>query len=248
VDWLPVAALAARDIPVTNSRGVHAVTIAEHAIALLLALRRQLPQALRSQAQREWAQLELADVVVPPAASTQVLVVGLGEIGSRVAQIAIALGMRVSGIRRHPAHGAPLGVDVHAPEALRSLLPGADVLVLAAPNISGTAPLMGPGELALMKSSALLINVSRGSLVDEAALADALANGRLGGAGLDAFAREPLDSQSPLWQLPSVIITPHTAAFTGDYWTPAVDFFLANLDRFRGRVPLENLVNPALGY
>jgi D-2-hydroxyacid dehydrogenase (NADP+) len=249
VDWLPVSALAARHIPVTNCRGVHADTIAEHAIALILALRRQLHLALRRQDAREWAQVELSTIVVPPAAETRVLVVGLGAVGARVARLASALGMRVSGVRRHPDKDVPPGVErVHAPDTLRALLPETDILVLAAPNIGRGQPLMGPSEFALLKPSALLVNVSRGSLVDEPALAAAIREGKLAGAGLDAFAREPLDAQSPLWQLPSVIMTPHTAAFAGDYWTPAVDFFLANMERFRQGSPLENLVDPALGY
>jgi len=249
VGGLPLADLGARGIAVSNSRGVHAGAIAEHTIALILALRRQLPQAVRRQAARQWAQHELSLAPVPAASSTQVLVVGLGAIGSRVARHAAALGMRVSGIRRHPEFERPPGVDrVHGISDLPSLLPSTDVLVLAAPRTDETRVLVGERELALMKPSALLINISRGGLVDEAALAAALQAGRLGGAGLDVVNREPLDARSPLWDLPTVLITPHTAAFTGDYWTPVVDVFLANMDRFRRGASIENLVDPALGY
>jgi phosphoglycerate dehydrogenase-like enzyme len=249
VGGLPLAQLDARGIAVSNSRGVHAGTIAEHTMALILALRRQLPQAARRQTARQWAQQELSLARVPAASATQVLVVGLGAIGSRVARHAAALGMRVWGIRRHPEFEQPPGVDrVFAISELSSLLPATDVLVLAAPRTDETRVLMGAPELALMKPSALLINISRGGLVDEAALAVALQAGRLGGAGLDVVNREPLDARSPLWDLPAVLITPHTAAFTGDYWTPVMDVFLANLDRFRRGAALENLVDPALGY
>jgi len=249
VGGLPLEALGARGIFVTNSRGVHADPVAEHAIALMLALRRQLPQAMRAQATRQWAQQEMGSAVVPAASSTQVLVVGLGAIGSRVARHAAALGMRVSGIRRHPEYGAPSGVEhVHAIGELPLLLPATDVLVLAAPRTDETRVMIGAVELALMKPSALLINIARGGLVDEAALAVALTTGRLGGAGLDVVTHEPLDGHSPLWNLPTVLITPHTASFTGDYWTPAVDFFLSNLERFRRETRLDNRVDPALGY
>lgn len=246
---LPLAELGARGIAVTNSRGVHAEPIAEHAIALMLALRRQLPLAMRRQGTHQWAQQEMQTAVAPALSSTQVLVVGLGAIGSRVARHAAALGMRVSGIRRHPEHGAPAGVEhVYAVGELPRLLPATDVLVLAAPRTDETRAMIGPAELSLMKSSALLINIARGGLVDEAALVAALTTGRLGGAGLDVVAHEPLDGQSPLWDLPNVLITPHTASFCGDYWTPVVDFFLSNMERFARGTRLDNRVDPALGY
>jgi phosphoglycerate dehydrogenase-like enzyme len=187
--------------------------------------------------------------VVPAAAQTRVLVVGLGAIGSRVARGLAALGMKVDGIRQHVDRPLPEGVlRVHPVTNLRALLPEIDVLVLAAPRHAEQEALIGPAELGLMKPSAILINVARGGLVDEAALCAALSAGRLGGAGLDVFSREPLDADSPLWRLPSVLITPHTASFDGDYWTPVVEGFLLNLERFRRGVPLENLVDTGLGY
>lgn len=249
VGGLPVAELGARGIAVSNARGVHAPTLAEHTIALMLALRRQLPMAMRRQAEARWAQVELSEPVVRPASMTRVLVVGLGEIGSRVAKYASALGMEVLGIRHHVDRPAPEGVQrVYGVSDLHRLLPETDILVLAAPRTGGTAALIGAEELARMKPTALLVNVARGGLVDEAALASALAGGRLGGAGLDVFTREPLDPGSPLWALPNVLITPHTASFDGDYWTPVVDGFLANVERFRLGAPLENLVDTRLGY
>jgi len=99
-----------------------------------------------------------------------------------------------------------------------------------------------------MKPTAILINVARGRLVDESALVEALSAGRLGGAGLDAFSQEPLPAESPFWDLPNVLVTPHTAAFAGDYWPPVVDLFLENMTRFRHGQPLINLVDKRLGY
>jgi phosphoglycerate dehydrogenase-like enzyme len=108
--------------------------------------------------------------------------------------------------------------------------------------------MIGADELRMMKPTALLVNVARGRLTDEAALADALANGRLGGAGLDAFHDEPLPGASPLWRLPNVVVTPHTASFSGDYWRPVVDLFVENLGRYRRGEPLVNVVDKRLGY
>lgn len=249
VGSLPLSALAARGIPVTNTRSVHAEMIAEHALALLLGLRRQLPAAASHRAVRTWGQREMSTVVMPRLAATTVLVLGLGAIGERFAAFASAMGMSVIGIRRDVAKSPVPGVRRVEPlSALRNLLPVADAVVLALPHTAETHLVLGQAELALMKSSAMVINVARGTLIDEAALADALTAGRLGGAGLDVFTREPLDPDSPLWTTPHTILTPHTSAFDGDYWTPAVDLFLANWERFVNGEPLQNLVDPARGY
>lgn len=233
---------------ITNARGVHAEAIAEHALALLLALRRGLHVAAARQAAGEWAQLELSVRRVRPLAATRLLVVGLGEIGGRVARLAAALGMTVTGVRRRPGAGAPPGVArVVGPEGFAGALPEADAVILAAPSTSD-APWLGPDEIARLPAGALVINVARGKLIDDAALLDALRSGRIGGAGLDAFRREPLPADSPWWRAPNVLVTPHTAAFDGDYWTPVVDLFLDNVARFRRGAPLRNVVDKTRGY
>jgi phosphoglycerate dehydrogenase-like enzyme len=143
----------------------------------------------------------------------------------------------------------PAGVETVVPaDRLSAALPEADVVILAAPFTRAAGRLLGREEIARLKPSALVVNVARGQLVDEGALAEALAGGRLGGAGLDAFAREPLAADSPFWTLPNVIVTPHTASFTGDYWTPVVDLFLENVKRFRCGDPLLNVVDKSVGY
>ncbi len=249
VGGLPVAALAARGITVSNSRAVHAEVIAEHAIALLLALRRQFPTAAGRQATRDWAQHELSGVVVPRLSATHVLILGLGAIGARVASHAAALGMTVTGIRRDLGRPAPPGVTRVEPlTALPDLLPQADAVIVALPHTAETGMVLGVKELALLKPSAVLVNVARGSLVDEEALAQALIDGRLAGAGLDVFTLEPLAATSPLWSAPRTLLTPHTSAFDGDYWTPAIDFFLENMARFRQGQPLQNVIDPRRGY
>lgn len=241
--------LAGSQLVVTNSRGLHADFIAEHALALLLALRRGLHVAAARQAAHEWAQLELAASRVGSLADVNLLVVGLGTIGSRVAALAASLGMRVTGVRRRPAEPTPPGVVlVLPPERLAEGLGHADAVVLALPTTAATRGLIGRAELAAMRPSALLVNVARGRLVDESALVEALRGGRLAGAALDAFAHEPLPPDHPFWKLPNVLVTPHTAAFGGDYWSPIVDLFLENLARFGRGEPLVNVVDKAAGY
>lgn len=234
---------------VSNSRGVHSATIAEHALALVLALRRSIHVAAARQSGREWAQTELSSVPVPPLVRTTMVVVGLGTIGGRVATMAAALGMRVIGIRKRLELPPPDGVvDVQPVERLRDVLPAADVVVLAIPRTHDNKVLLGEQEFASMKPSAILVNVARGQLVDEAAMIAALRDGRIRAAGLDAFHQEPLPPEAPLWQMANVLLTPHTAAFDGDYWTPVVDLFLDNVERFRRGAPLTNVVDKARGY
>ena len=234
---------------VTNSRGVHSEAIAEHAIALALALRRRLHTAARRQRAHEWAQAEIAGHRGPVLTRSRLLVVGLGSIGARVATLGAALGMQVTGVRRRVGEPPPSGVArVVAPADLLRELPEADVIVLAAPLTPATHGLLGRGELAALKPSAVLVNVGRGELIDEQALRDALTSGRVDAAGLDAFHHEPLPADDVLWDLPNVLITPHTAAWSGDYWPPVTNLFLDNLGRFQRSEPLVNVVDKRAGY
>jgi phosphoglycerate dehydrogenase-like enzyme len=238
-----------RPIVVTNSRGTHGEAIAEHAIALTLALRRRLHIAHARQAERRWAQDEISRARVPVLSQSRLLVLGLGGIGSRVAALGAGLGMRVEGIRRRLDAPVPPGVArVRPMRELHEALAAADVVILALPGTPETRALIGAPELAAMARGAVLVNVARGRLVDDDALASALTSGHLGGAAMDAFEREPVLPDHPFWTLPNLIITPHTAAFAGDYWPPAVDLFLENFGRFRRGEPLVNVVDKAHGY
>jgi len=249
VGGLLVEDLVASDVLVTNARGLHADRIAEHALTLTLALRRRLHVSASRQHTRRWAQQELMQVRVPALADSTMLVVGLGSIGGRVATLASAIGMKVIGVRRRPDLASPPGVTrVVGPDQLKEVLGLADAVVLAAPRTVETRALIGRDELAAMRAGAVLVNVARGRLINESALVVALGAGRLAGAGLDAFEHEPLPSDHPLWGLPNVLITPHTAAFGGDYWAPVVDLFRENLARFRRGEPLLNLVDKNRGY
>jgi phosphoglycerate dehydrogenase-like enzyme len=235
---------------ITNSRGMSAETIAEHILALVLALFRKFPLAFRSQAARYWA---LDDAMQPPAirtvAGARVLMVGLGSIGTAAAAKFAGLGATVTGVRRRLAASPPPGVTaVVGHHELRRVLPDADIVVIAAAQTNETRGIIGRGELAVMKAGAILINVSRGELVDEGALASALAQHRLAGAGLDVFEHEPLDAASPLWGLPNVIITPHMASFRADHWDAATHLFAENVRRFDRGDALLNVVDKQAGY
>jgi phosphoglycerate dehydrogenase-like enzyme len=249
VDSLVRPGIAERGILVTNSRGVHAETIAEHALALVLALRRGLHVARSRQIERVWAHEELAAREVAPLSGACLVVVGLGAIGSRVAAFGRALGMRVVGVRRRTDLPPPPGVHVVLPASrLHDALAEADAVVLAAPETPGTRALIDAAALAAMRPTAILVNVARGALVDETALVRALEAGTIAGAGLDAFIGEPLEADSPFWRLPNVLVTPHSASFQGDYWGPVVDLFLDNMSRFRRGEPPRNVVDPERGY
>jgi phosphoglycerate dehydrogenase-like enzyme len=236
-------------VVITNARGSHSEAIAEHAIALVLALRRNLHTAAARQAARQWAQMEIQDIRVSTLPNSRLLVVGLGSIGSRIAALAHGLGMEVTGVRRRLDQPVPAGVTkVIPPERLREALPHADAVVLAVPTTSATRRLLGDAEFAAMRPSAVVVNIARGQLIDDDALVRALDAGRIAGAGLDAFVEEPLPPTHRFWSLPTVLMTPHTAAFAGDYWPPVVEQFLENMRRYKKGEPLINVVDKSAGY
>ena len=235
------------DVQLTNSRGMNARAVAEHAIALIFALARRLPKAFEAQRAARWVQHELSGL--PTLHGRTIGIVGLGAIGARLAQMASGLGLRVIATRRDTKAEHPPEVAVVLPASgLPQLLAESDIVVIAAPLTEQTRELIGASELALMKPSSWLINVARGKLVREKDLIDALAAGRLAGAGLDVLEKEPPSADSPLWAMPNVIITPHVAGFRDDYWEAAVDLFAENLRRYRAGWPLLNLVDKQAGY
>jgi phosphoglycerate dehydrogenase-like enzyme len=239
----------ASDVVITNARGSHSEAIAEHAIALVLALRRHLHVASARQAAREWAQIEIQSRRVATLRDSHLLVVGLGSIGARIAELGHGLGMTVTGVRRRVDLPAPRGIaEVVAPERLHDVLGRADAVVLAVPTTKDTRGVIGATELAAMRPSAVLVNIARGQLIDDAALVRALEAGQLAGAGLDAFHEQPPPASHPFWRLPNVLMTPHTAAFAGDYWPPVVEQFLENMRRYKAGAPLVNVVDKNAGY
>jgi phosphoglycerate dehydrogenase-like enzyme len=242
--------MIASQIVITNSRGTSADTIAEHVIAVTLALFRRLPLAFRRQLEKRWAQDEIG---APPGnrtlARSHVVIVGLGAIGSATARRLEALGAIVTGIRRRTDQPLPRGVaNVRRTDDLLNALRDADVVVIAAPQTPATRGLIDENAFAAMKNDAVLVNVSRGGLIDEAALAAALQSGRIAGAALDVFRNEPLAPDSPLWNLPNVLITPHTSGFRRDHWDAVTTLFAENLRRFELGEPLLNVVDKQAGY
>lgn len=242
--------MLASPVEITNSRGMSADTIAEHVLAVTLAIFRRLPHAFRSQQAREWAQDAISAEGHRSIAGARVLIIGLGAIGAAVASRMSALGAQVVGIRRSGASGVPVAgaSSIAAPDRLPSLLPHADVVVLSAPHTRETRGLLGAAEFAAMSPGAILVNVSRGQLVDEPALVAALRERRIGGAALDVFNDEPLPEDSPFWTLPNVLITPHTSGWRPDHWDAAVALFSENLRRFESGEPLVNVVDKHAGY
>jgi phosphoglycerate dehydrogenase-like enzyme len=224
-------------VAVTTIGGLYAPAVAEHVFALLLALWRRLDEFRADQRRRHWEMRPVREL-----RDATLAIVGLGNIGRAVARAAKAFGMRVIGARRRSGE-VPEGVDrVFAPHELHAMLAEADVVVVAVAGTPETTRLIGAPELAAMKRDACLVNVARGIVVDEDALAAALAAGRIGGACLDVFVAEPLPPESPLWDLPNVLLTPHVAVNTPAKLARAVEHFADNLRRFCSGEPLEDAV------
>jgi phosphoglycerate dehydrogenase-like enzyme len=243
--------LLASPVVITSARGIRARAIAEHVLGVTIGLARRLPVAIRAQVAHRWAQEELegADVEALTLQGRRLGIVGLGAIGHELVKIAAPFGFRISAIRRRAGEPKPDGVEeVWPPDRLPDLLAQSDVVVLAAPHTPQTKRLIGRAELARIKRGALLVNIARGKLVDDAAVIEALRDGRLGGAALDVFSEEPLDPASPYWDLPNVIVTPHTSGAMQDYWTPLVALFADNLRRFERGESLRNVVDKVAGY
>jgi phosphoglycerate dehydrogenase-like enzyme len=245
-----------RGIVITNARGVFSRPIAEYVMMMILAVSRKLPGLLELQRERTWQPLEgteLRDVTVG--------IVGLGSIGRAVGALATAFGCRVVATRRRPEAGAGAvrGEDelsfgqamldrVGGPETLPALLAESDFVVLAAPLTPETENMISADTLDAMKPGSWLINVARGRLVDERALLRALRDGHVGGAILDTFRDEPLQPGSPFYDLPNVIVTPHTSWSSARVLDRSVELFCDNLRRFAAGEPLLNVVDPSRGY
>lgn len=242
--------LRASKVTVTNARGVHSLPVAEHVMALLLAMARRLPDAVRHQSQRHWAQQEIWDAPFPPRElhGSQLTIVGLGAIGREVARRAKALGMKITGVTRSGRGDEHLAEKIFPVSRLGEALSGADFMVLAAPETSETRHLIGERELRGMKSNAYLINVARGSLIDEAALVEALSRERIAGAALDVTEEEPLPPESPLWKCRHLLITPHIAGVTERLWERQGELLAENLERWFSGRELLNQADLARGY
>ena len=235
-----VQPLLARGVTLTTSSGSNGAAVAQTAIAGLLLLSRGFPRWLDAQRRHAWEPVR-GDRVPADLRGQTVAVVGLGHIGMRVARFCEALGMHVIGVRRTPyAAGDPVG-EICPPAEFATVLPRCQWVILACPLTAQTRHLMNADTLGLLPQGAGLINVARGALVDEPALVEALRNGRLGCAYLDVFAEEPLPSDSPLWDMPNVVVTPHNASAAAGNERRCAEIFLQNLDKFVRGQPLTNV-------
>jgi len=228
--------LLKRGIRLTNAAGIHAEPIAQYVIMQMLNRIKRTRAHFELQAAHRWESIgggELTGLTVG--------IVGFGGIGRAVARLAKPFGMRVVGSKRTRVEDPALDL-LYSPEQLGSLLAESDFVVLAAPESEHTRGMIGAAALEQMKPKAVLINVARGGLVDEEALADALRRKRIGGAVLDVTATEPLPETSPLWDLPNCVITPHDSAFSPLSLERTLELFLGNLSRFRRGEPLLNEV------
>ena len=235
-----VAPLLARGVKLTTSAGTNAEPVAQTALAGMLMLARRFPHWLDAQRRHAWEPLRGANAPADLRGQT-VMVVGLGNIGMPVARFCHALGMHVIGIRRTPKRAGDPIDEIHPLEKFAALLPRCQWVVLACPYNTETHHLVNAATLAKLPRGAALVNVARGRVCDEPALIEALKSGQLGCAYLDVFEKEPLPAQSPLWDLPNAILSPHTAAVSAGNERRAAEMFLHNLEKWvRG----EPLVNP----
>src|SRR6267378_1478151 len=237
-------------ILVTNPSGIFSVPMAEHTMGLLLALARNFPDAVRQQDHAHWSQQELWD---KPQHLTEIngkvlLIVGYGSIGREVAKRAKAFEMRVWGVTRSGEGDGTHAEKIFSAAKLHAALQDADYVLICAPETAETKHLIGTAQIARMKRGARLINVGRGSLLDENALVQALDSGALGGAALDVAQTEPLPEESPLWKAPNLFITPHTSGVSDRLWDRQAAILIELLERWFDGRELFNRVDFARGY
>lgn len=244
--------IAESDILLTNSAGIHGPPIAEFVVAGILHFLRGLDVAIAQQRRGEWSKsfFVAEDSPLREISECRVLIVGTGGLGGESARRLASLGATCVGVRRRPELGAPEGfVAVVGQDGLDAELPKADVLVLTAPFTADTSELMTRERLMRLPKGAIVVNVARGALLDEDAVTDLLEDGRLRGAVLDVFRKEPLPASSRLWSLPNALIMPHVSPVSPRrYWPRQLDLFLSNWHRYVRGEPLLNLVDKTAGY
>ena len=246
-DWiLKRPEMKQSEIVVTTASGIHAIQITEHIFSFMFSFARSLQSDKLIQLAGTWNRANSSSVF--ELFGKTLLVVGIGAIGSRTAEVAKALGMRVLGVRRHPQRLDPSVEHMFGPDQLSQALPEADFVVIVTPLTNETRGMISSKELDAMKKSAFIINVGRGAVIDEGALTLALQKDQIAGAGLDTFEVEPLPDSSPLWKMENVIITCHYAGLSPRYDERAMALFPDNLGRYAVGSLLRNVVKTNLGY
>jgi len=251
VDRLLIPEVVNSEVVVTNAGGIHPTPISEHVIGLMLCLSRKLHLFIRNQAQRKWERYESSESTeqIEELSGKTIGIVGLGRIGTEIAKKAKCLGMRVIATKRDLTRSASTCIDQLLPSTdLNQLLTESDFVVLSLPLTEETRGMIGESQLRNMKRTGYLINVSRGKIVQENKLIDALRKGWIAGAGLDTFESEPLPQKSELWDFQNLIITPHIAGQTPYYMERLTNIFCENLNQFIHKKPLINVVDKGAGY
>lgn len=250
VSQLMYPELRSSSVIVTNASGVHTIPIAEHTLGMLIAFARRFPDSLRHQQQRRWAQQDIWDAPIRPRElhGQTLLIVGFGAIGKELARRVKPLGMKIVAVTRSGAGDTSLADQILPVSRLNEVLHHADYVVFAAPDTPETTHMIAAPQLAAMKPTAYLINIARGTLIDEAALIDALRRRAIAGAALDVTTEEPLPPESPLWDLENIFITPHTSAVSEFLWDRQTELLLENLGRWFSDRPLMNQVDLSHGY
>lgn len=246
VDHLLRSDLPGRGVTITNSSGAHGDPISELILAHMLAFATGLNTAIRAQGERRYIQKEVAQTKFELVGQT-LCVIGLGDIGGALARKADALGMRVIGVRRS-TQLVPGVSQVFTTSQLSGALGQADHVALCLPLTNHTRHYIGADELKAMRPTAYIYNVGRGASIDESALVEALKNGVIAGAGLDVTDPEPVPQDSPLWQMPNVILSQHTSGTSPHNANRVTELFAANLARYLANEPLHQLIDPARGY
>ena len=260
-DWALGGPLKGAKFPVTNASGLHATPIAEYTIGSMLAWAHKLHISMRAQIKHEWHRGGYMDQVDVLRGKT-LGVIGYGSIGRETARLGQAMGMTVLALKRTPSEHRDPGWSPEnvgdregviprrwfGSDGCAAILAESDFVTLTLPFTARTRNFIGANEIAAMKRGSYLVNIGRGGTIDERALAEAIKSGRIGGAGLDVFEHEPLEAESPLWDLENVLLTPHISGGYLGYMDGACELFAENLRRFTSKRPLLNVVDPALGY
>lgn len=233
-----------RGIAVTNSSGVFGIPIAEHVFGLMLALSRKLHEAIDSQREGVWRRPEGPGELYGKTAG----ILGLGDIGNEVAKRAKAFGMRTIAARRRAGQKPPWVDKLYGEDGIDRVVGESDFLVLCLPGTNSTRRVLSRERIGSMKPGSFIINIGRGSLIDEGALIEALSSGRIQGAGLDVFETEPLPADSPLWGMKNVIISPHYAGLNPHHADRSIAIFCRNLEQYLKGEPMETQVDLEEGY
>ena len=231
-------------IPLTNGTGVFSQSLGEFVLAAVLFFAKDFPRMLRNQRAERWEPFDVEEIAFQTAG-----IVGYGDIGRAAAQRLHAMGMKVLALKRHaPASPDPFIAQFYKPEEMAAMLGRCDYVIVAAPLTPETRHMVSDAQFAAMRPSAVIINVGRGPVIDQAAMVRALTSKRIRGAGLDVFEQEPIPAGDPIWQLDNVLVSPHCADNTKDWLNDAMRFFLKQYSRFEKGEPLENIVQKNLGY